>query len=307
MVWQAAELLLLFRPFLCGVRCFSALQSADKIGIVRKNEQISSCKSGQRRETELDLKEQNRKYWEKRAEGYSEVNKEELAGVQRVNWTEFLCRQIKDSFPDRTPQLIRILDIGAGPGFLSIILAEQGFSVTAVDRAENMLHEARHNAGELADRIEFVLADAEDLPFSNGSFDVVLSRNLTWNLPDPEKAYRSWLKVLKPGGLMLVFDANWYRYLVSEDTRNAYDRDRDEVQKQGFEDYNIGDDFDVMEKIAGELPLTDRVRPAWDAAVLEKLGVRSVETAEDVGQQLYSRKELVNYSATPLFMVKAIR
>ena len=57
------------------------------------------------------------------------------------------------------------------------------------------------------------------LPFGADSFDVVFSRNLTWNLPEPKKAYQSWLSVLKSGGLMLVFDANWYTYLIDDDKR----------------------------------------------------------------------------------------
>ena len=253
-----------------------------------------------------DLRKQNRDYWEKRAEGYSDVNKEELAGVQRANWSRLLREEILGHYPDKDPGQIRVLDIGAGPGFLSIILAEQGFSVTAADRSENMLREARQNAGQMEERICFVTADAEDLDFPEDCFDVVLSRNLTWNLPDPEKAYRSWAGVLKPGGLLLVFDANWYHYLVNEERLAAYRRDRQEVQKQGFDDYNIGKDFDIMEDIARELPLTERIRPAWNVGVLEQLGAGSIETVEDIGQRLYSQKELVNYKATPLFMVKAV-
>ena len=254
-----------------------------------------------------DLTKENKAYWLKRAAGYSEVNKEELLGVQRNNWTSFLTEEIGTAFPDRAPSDIRIIDVGAGPGFISIILAEAGYQVTAFDFAETMLEEAKENAGELAKEIQFVQGDAMALPFDEDSFDVVISRNLTWNLPSPDKAYQEWIRALKPQGLMLVFDANWYRYLVDEDKKAAYDADRQHVAEEGYGDYNIGDNFDKMEVIAGAMPLTDKLRPQWDLEFLTGLDAGQVSIKENVGQCLYSQKELVNYKSTPLFMVKVIK
>ena len=50
--------------------------------------------------------------------------------------------------------------------------------------------------------------NAEALCFEDSSFDIVISRNLTWNLPDPDKAYAEWTRILKSGGLLLNYDAN---------------------------------------------------------------------------------------------------
>ncbi|MCR4673697.1 MAG: class I SAM-dependent methyltransferase [Lachnospiraceae bacterium] len=254
----------------------------------------------------MDLKVINSKYWEGRAEGYSLVNKEELDGVQREKWSMFLREEILGHFPDKAPQEISILDIGAGPGFLSIILAEQGFLVTAADGADNMIAQAKQNAGSLVNEISFAKADAENLHFKEQSFDVILSRNLTWNLPHPKRAYESWMKALKPGGIILIFDANWYHYLIDEEQKKAYEADRVAVKESGFDDYNIGDNFDVMEDIAEKLPMTEKIRPSWDEKVFYGLGATSVEIHENIGRRLYSKKELVNYKATPLFMVKAV-
>ena len=179
--------------------------------------------------------------------------------------------------------------------------------MTAADFAENMIAQARENAGDLADRITFVQADAMHLSFTDASFDVVVSRNLTWNLPDPEQAYREWLRVLKPGGLMLVFDANWYAFLVDEAQRAAYENDRKQVAAQGYDDYNIGENFDVMDDIARHLPLTGVDRPAWDGAVLDRLGATRVDLVEDIGSTVYSDKEKVNYASTPMFLVRVVK
>ena len=58
--------------------------------------------------------------------------------------------------------------------------------------------------------------------FEDESFDVIISRNLTWNLPHPEMAYKEWLRVLKKGGKLLNFDANWYGYLYDDKKREAH-------------------------------------------------------------------------------------
>ena len=255
------------------------------------------------------INQQNHAYWTDRASGYSEVNQEELAGIQKKTWSDLLDREIRDHFKIGETQRsrIRILDIGAGPGFLSVILCEQGYQVTAADFAETMLEEAKQNAGTLAEQICFRREDAMNLSFPEATFDVVLSRNLTWNLPDPQRAYEEWLRVLKHNGLLLIFDANWYAYLKDEDKRKAYENDRQIVKEQGYEDYNIGEGFDIMEEIAKDLPLTGIIRPQWDEEIFREQKVSSVSCVEDIGSQVYSEKEKTNYSSTPLFMIKVVK
>ena len=58
--------------------------------------------------------------------------------------------------------------------------------------------------------IDAVSQDAKDLDFEDNTFDIIVSRNLTWVLEEPDKAYREWHRVLRSGGKMLNFDANWY-------------------------------------------------------------------------------------------------
>jgi len=57
--------------------------------------------------------------------------------------------------------------------------------------------------------VETLEVDYENLDYEKESFDLVLSRNLTWTLTDAKKAYAEWFRVLKPGGILLNFDANY--------------------------------------------------------------------------------------------------
>lgn len=86
-----------------------------------------------------EMLQEIKSYWSERAEGYSKVNQEELEGEQREKWIKVL----KEKFPDQEPEEIKVLDIGTGPGFFAVILAEQGYQVTAVDYTEEMLKEAK--------------------------------------------------------------------------------------------------------------------------------------------------------------------
>ena len=83
---------------------------------------------------------------------------------------------------------------------MSLILAELGCDVTAVDFSRDMLDEAKRNAARAgAASIEFVQADVQRLAFEEGSFDMAVSRNVLWVLPDAAAAYAGAFRALRPG------------------------------------------------------------------------------------------------------------
>jgi len=249
---------------------------------------------------------ENKSYWTGRAASYSEVNQLELSTRQRQKWSDCLHAEIARQFPDCAPESLRVLEVGTGPGFFAILLRELGYDVTAIDLTPAMLEEAKKNAGELAGKICWMEMNAEALEFEDASFDVVVSRNLTWNLPHPDKAYAEWERVLKPGGLLLNFDANWYAYLFDGEAQAAYDRDRANSAEQGVWDQNVGENFDVMEDIARRVPLSNIRRPKWDLKLLQGLSLRA-EADEQIWQRVWSEEEKLNFSSTPLFLVRAVK
>ena len=257
-------------------------------------------------ESRQDLKFENKTYWTGRAPGYSEVNRLELDTEQRWKWSDCLRAEIALQFPDKAPQDIRVLDIGTGPGFFAFLLCELGYDVTAIDMTPAMLSEAKKNAGGMAGTIRFLEMDAESLSFEDGCFDAAVTRNLTWNLPHPAQAYAEWTRVLKPGGLLLNFDANWYTYLFDGEAQAAYEQDRLNSASQGIWDQNVGENFDVMEEIARRMPLSNVRRPDWDLRRLRTLGLQA-EADETVWQRVWSEEEKISFASTPLFLVKAIK
>ena len=122
----------------------------------------------------MELLDKIEEYWTGRAEGYSQVNQGELATEQREKWKKNLMSHLKGKKPEET----KVLDIGTGPGFFAIILAEAGYQVTAVDYTEEMLNKAKQNAGDLKDKIKFRRMDAHNLEFDEGQFDLIVTRNL---------------------------------------------------------------------------------------------------------------------------------
>lgn len=249
---------------------------------------------------------ENRSYWTGRSATYSQENRAELEDAHREIWKTVIAEQLSQRFPDRKPEDLRVLEVGTGPGFFAIILTEAGYRITAIDLTPAMLKEAKSNAGALAEQIEFREMNAEELEFPDESFDAIVTRNLTWNLPHPEKAYSQWHRVLKPGGMLLNFDANWYQYLFDAKAKAGYEQDRQNTAEKGFRDQNIGENYDVMENIARKIPLSSVPRPQWDSRVLTALGME-VDTNEAIWKRVWSEQEQVSFASTPMFLVKAIR
>lgn len=254
---------------------------------------------------EQELLQEIASYWGTRAEGYSEVNEKELAGSQREAWLHVL----EEQFPEKKKEEMKILDIGTGPGFFPMILSEAGYTVAAVDYTEEMLEKAKENLGKYTkyglERVTLQRMDAQNLEFADETFDVVISRNLTWNLEKPEQAYQEWMRVLKPGGVLLNFDANWYGYLYDEEKKEAYEADRKKVEEQQLDDHYLCTDIDRMENIARQVPLSAMERPAWDTKVLESLDVCSIQTDSEIWKRVWSEEERLNYASTPMFLVRA--
>lgn len=99
---------------------------------------------------------------------------------------------------------LKILDVGTGPGVFACLYAQMGHQCVGLDFSKSMLVEATRRATELMVDCSFVFGDAEEPPLAPAAFDVVSSRHLLFNLPRPGLAVRQWVRLLKPGGTMIL-------------------------------------------------------------------------------------------------------
>ncbi|MBN9613628.1 MAG: class I SAM-dependent methyltransferase [Actinobacteria bacterium] len=98
---------------------------------------------------------------------------------------------------------MRVLDLAAGTGTASAAIAAHGAHVTAADFSEGMLEVGRErNAGNAL--IDFVFADATDLPFADDSFDAATISFGLRNVTDPRRAIAEMRRVVKPGGRIVI-------------------------------------------------------------------------------------------------------
>ena len=104
----------------------------------------------------------------------------------------------------------KVLDVGSGTGTLAIeaaIRAGTAGQVTGIDRSPQMIARARAKAGRARLTINFTEGSADDLPFGDGSFDVVLSMTVLHCIPDRlTQSIQEMVRVLKPGGRLFLVD-----------------------------------------------------------------------------------------------------
>lgn len=101
----------------------------------------------------------------------------------------------------------RVLDVATGGGHTALAFARVAREVVASDFTPRMLEAAREFvAKEGVSNIRFELADAEQLPFEDGSFDIVTTRRAPHHFSDPQRFVREASRVLRVGGLFLLAD-----------------------------------------------------------------------------------------------------
>lgn len=134
------------------------------------------------------------------AESYDRTNDLLSFGQDRI-WRRQVLKTIKPVNGQT------VLDLAAGTGSSSIAFLKPGVRVIASDFSEGMLAVGRKRHPEL----EFVYADATKLPFENESMDAVTISFGLRNVVDPRKALGEMLRVLKPGGIVVICEFSHVR------------------------------------------------------------------------------------------------
>lgn len=225
-------------------------------------------------------------YWRDRATGFMKLRQQELASEKYQLWQKEISHRLPQG------QTLKILDVGCGTGFFTILLAQAGHIVTGIDLTPAMINEAKQLAALQKCTASFIVMDAEKLSFPEGTFDVVIARNVTWNLPHPEAAYKEWLRVLRTGGLLLNYDAEYARdHHRQLPLHNAHATVSDELLERCHHIYHM-------------LDVSLYTRPAWDEIILKQLGASEVSVDTTVGSRIYAAEDDF-YIPAPMFGVFA--
>lgn len=148
-----------------------------------------------------------------------------------------------------------------------------------------MLNIAKKRAIQRGLNINFKLEDAMNLSdVYSEDFDVVISRYLTWCLPDLKKAYREWYHIIKNNGRLINIDGNWFRYRKSL-TANIWRSLAwgliylTEKRKPGR--------HKKQELVSYKYPTARLTRPEDDIKILNSLGYRVIKVISDIYPFLY--------------------
>lgn len=159
---------------------------------------LDAAKAG----SNFGLKDEIRAYWSKRAETFDLSYGHKIRSRGEFDaWARLIAGHAPIGSGDR------VLELASGTGEVTRVLLGFGCGIDAIDLCEPMI--ARARAKHQGAPVRFHLGDAENTMMPDDCYDLVVCRHLVWTLIDPERALADWLRVLKPGGAMVIVDGDW--------------------------------------------------------------------------------------------------
>ncbi len=147
----------------------------------------------------MDTTDQTRRYWDDDAPTYDRSPQHRpTSPLVRAAWLAALERLLP-------PPPARVLDCGAGTGFVTLMAARLGHRVTALDLSPGMLGQLRRSAEREGLDVEIVEGPADQPP---AGFDAIVERHLVWTLPDPTRALGAW-RAAAPAGRLILLESLW--------------------------------------------------------------------------------------------------
>ena len=238
------------------------------------------------------LEERVKNYWTNRVKDFADIRINELKDQISDRWV----KKIEEYIPKNNS--LDILDIGTGVGYFAILLENQGHILTGIDLTPAMIEKANTLARERNSKNTYLVMDAQQLFFDDNSFDVIVTRNLTWTLPDVELAYKEWYRVLRKEGMLLNFDACYGKNIKNE-------RKNKDIPLKNcvYGDVGITPELEKENAdITNAMMINKQNRPEWDIDILKKCGFKKCGREPYVGKEIL--KEMDKKYA-PMFLVWA--
>ncbi|GAA4163916.1 class I SAM-dependent methyltransferase [Shinella granuli] len=222
------------------------------------------------------LKDDIREYWTSRAATFDLSPGHEIFGDdERRAWHALIERHLGAGGGRKA------LDLASGTGVISRLLCENGFAVTGLDFSEAMIEQARLKAAKHSLDATYVLGDAEETRLPDDAFDVIMTRHLVWTLPDPGTAFADWFRVLKPGGRVLIVDADTTARSM---TSRLLQRLAAVLKRFARPSPTPGMDIEVHNRIVSQVHFSGGARAEDVAALLAGAGFETVVIDRDHGR-----------------------
>ena len=147
--------------------------------------------------------QKTRQYWDAAAATFDDEPDHGLRDpLVRRAWSEHLTNWLP-------PAPASILDVGCGTGSLTVLLAELGYEVTALDLSPAMVAHAEAKTRAAGQRVTFWVMDAAFPQLDGQRFEAIVCRHLLWALPQPAAVLRRWSALLAPGGRLVLIEGYW--------------------------------------------------------------------------------------------------
>ena len=198
-------------------------------------------------------------YWSHRAEGFELQRLREFESDKRDRWMAEFNRYLPSG------RNLRILDIGTGTGFFACLLAAAGHEVTGIDITPDMIRHAEHMAAAL---------------------------------PHIETAYREWFRILKPGGVLINFDADYSAALEDDEEHELPENHAHKLVPDYMKTEN--------DAITMEVGAYHQARPQWDVQLLVETGFERVTVDMGVYRRIYAEIDEF-FNPVPIFTVAAFK